>query len=316
VQTAGIRSRRHLPELALIAATVAYGATFVVVQHALDHATPSGFILLRFTIGSVALAPFAFRRGFRRPGVVASARDFTRAAVVFGGVGFVGYWFQNAGLERTTTSDSAFITGLFVVFTPLVEVAVVRRAPDPRVLLAVVVSAFGLYLLTGASLDVGSGDALTLGCAFFFAIWIVLGSALSQRFDAVALTAAQMAVLAVCAVPAVLVTGVGEITTGVVGAALLTGVVCSAIAFSLQLWGQRSVEASRAAVVLMFEPVVAGFVGYLVGERLGAAGYAGAFVILVGIVIAESRTWHAADPDAQAVSTRRSEIEARPSPGQ
>jgi drug/metabolite transporter (DMT)-like permease len=291
VHPIAVRSRRYLPELALIAATVAYGATFVVVQDALDDATPAGFILLRFAIGTIALAPFAFRRGFRRPGVAVTASDFMKAAVVFGVVGFVGYWFQNAGLERTTTSNSAFITGLFVVFTPLIEVAVTRRPPDTRVLVAVVVSAFGLYLLTGASLDIGAGDALTLGCAFFFAIWIVLGSALSQRFDAVALTAAQMAVIALCAVPAVLLTGIGTLTAGVIWAALLTGVVCSAIAFSLQLWGQRSVEASRAAVILMFEPVVAGFVGYLVGERLGVAGYVGAFVILVGIVIAESRTW-------------------------
>jgi drug/metabolite transporter (DMT)-like permease len=286
-----VRARHYLPELALIAATVAYGATFVLVQDALNDATPAGFILLRFTIGTIALAPFALRRGFRRPGVTVTGRDFARAAVAFGVVGFVGYWFQNAGLERTTTSDSAFITGLFVVFTPMIEVVVTRRPPEPRVLLAVAVSALGLYLLTGASLDIGAGDALTLGCAFFFAIWIVMGSALSQRFDPVALTAAQMGVLALCAVPAVAVVGIGRVTAGVLGAALVTGVVCSAIAFSLQLWGQRSLEASRAAVILMFEPVVAGLVGYLVGERLGVTGYVGAFVILVGIVIAESRAW-------------------------
>lgn len=290
-----VRARRYLPELALIAATVAYGATFVLVQDALDDATPAGFILLRFTVGTITLAPFALRRGFRRPGVSVTTRDFAVAAVAFGVVGFVGYWFQNAGLERTTTSESAFITGLFVVFTPLIEVVVTRRSPEPRVLWAVAVSALGLYLLTGASLHIGAGDELTLGCAFFFAIWIVLGSALSQRFDAIALTAAQMGVLALCAVPAAAVAGVGRMTAGVLGAALVTGVVCSAIAFSLQLWAQRSVEASRAAVILMFEPVVAGFVGYLVGERLGVAGYAGAFVILVGIVIAESRTWQGAD---------------------
>jgi len=284
------RRFRYLPELALIAATVAYGATFVLVQDALDDATPAGFIFLRFTIGTIALAPFALRRGFRRPGVAVRTRDFVTAAVVFGVVGFVGYWFQNEGLQRTSTSNSAFITGLFVVFTPFVEVAITRRAPEPRVLLAVAVSALGLYLLTGASLDIGAGDALTLGCAFFFAIWIVLGSALSQRFDAIALTAAQMGVLAVCALPAVALVGLGRVTAGVLGAALVTGVLCSAVAFSLQLWGQRYVEASRAAVILMFEPVVAGFVGYEVGERLGVSGYVGAVVILAGILIAESRS--------------------------
>jgi drug/metabolite transporter (DMT)-like permease len=287
--TQGLRWR-YLPELALIAATIAYGTTFVIIQNALDDVTPAGFILLRFAIGAAVLAPFALARGFGRPGVATSARDFVTAAILFGVVGFAGYWLQNAGLERTSTSNSAFITGLFVVFTPLIEVAFTRRAPDRRVLLAVVVSAFGLYLLTGASFDIGAGDALTLGCAFMFAVWIVLGGMFSQRFDAIALTAAQMGVLVVCAVPAVAVTGMGTITGPVVVAALITGVLCSAVAFSLQLWGQRYVEPTRAAVILLFEPVVAGFVGYAVGERLGASGYLGALVILGGILIAESRS--------------------------
>jgi drug/metabolite transporter (DMT)-like permease len=279
-----------LPELALITATIMYGATFKIVQDALEHVTPVGFILLRFIVGAIALLPFTLRRDWRRPGASTTKRDFWLAAVAFGLVGFAGYWLQNAGLERTSTSNSAFITGLFVVFTPLIEIVFTRRRPDRRVLLAVVVSAFGLYLLTGASVAIGSGDALTLACAFMFAAWIVLGSIFSQRFDAIALTAAQMGVLVVCAVPAVAVAGMGTITGTVVVAALVTGVLCSAVAFSLQLWGQRYVEPTRAAVILMFEPVVAGFVAYAVGERLGANGYLGALVILGGILIAESRS--------------------------
>jgi len=291
--------RPLLPELALIVATVAYGATFVIVQDALDHVTPVGFILLRFALGTVVLAPFAWRRGFRRPGSDARARDFVLAAVAFGVVGFAGYWFQDAGLQRTTTSNSAFITGLFVVFTPIIETALTRRVPQPRVLGAVIVSAVGLFLLTGASFDLHAGDALTLGCAAMFGGWIVLGSVLSQRFDPVALTAAQMAVLACCAVPVVLAGGLGHVTGQVVVAVGVTGIVCSALAFSLQLWGQRYLEPSRAAVILLFEPVVAGFVGYAVGERLGAAGYAGAAVILAGILLAESRSWLRRTPDSQ-----------------
>jgi drug/metabolite transporter (DMT)-like permease len=280
-----------LPELALVAATIAYGATFKIVQNALHHLTPAGFILLRFIVGTIALTPFALHRGWRRAGVQASPRAFLIAALGFGVVGFAGYWLQNAGLERTTTSNAAFITGLFVVFTPLVETVVTRRAPSRNVLIAVAVSAVGLFLLTGASLTLGAGDALELGCALMFGTWIFLGGTLSQRFDPVALTAAQMVVLAVCAVPVVFVTGLGQATAGALGAVVFTGVVCSAVAFTLQLWGQRSLEPSRAAVILLFEPVVAGFVGYLVGERLGVKGYTGAAVIFGGILIAESRAW-------------------------
>jgi drug/metabolite transporter (DMT)-like permease len=283
--------RPLLPELALVAATLAYGGTFKIVQDALDDLTPTGFILLRFIVGTLALLPFALRRGWRREGADPSPRSFVVAALGFGVVAFLGYWFQNAGLERTTTSNAAFITGLFVVFTPLVETVVTRRAPSRNVLIAVGVSAVGLFLLTGASVRLGAGDALELGCALMFGIWIFLGGTLSQRFDPVALTAAQMFVVALCALPVVLVSGLGDVTGAAAFAAIFTGVVCSAVGFTLQLWGQRSLEPSRAAVILLFEPVVAGFVGYLVGERLGVKGYIGAAVIFGGILIAESRAW-------------------------
>jgi drug/metabolite transporter (DMT)-like permease len=283
--------RPLLPELALILATAAYGSTFVLVQDALERVTPVGFILLRFAVGALVLLPFALARGWRREGIDASRRDYISAVLAFGSVAFIGYWFQNAGLERTTTSNSAFITGLFVVFTPLVETAVLRRVPPPNVLAAVAVATVGLFLLTGADLSLNAGDALTLGCAFFFGIWIYLGGRLSQRYDPIMLTALQLAVVAALAIPFVAIAGVGTIDTQVVVAVLVTGVLCSAVAFSLQLWGQRYVEPSRAAVILLFEQVVAGIVGYAVGERIGIAGYIGALVILTGMFLAESASW-------------------------
>ena len=285
-------TRRPLvPELALISATAAYGATFVLVQDALERVTPVGFILLRFTVGAIVLAPFAFARGWRRPAVPATRREFMWACLAFGVVAFIGYWFQNAGLEQTTTSNSAFITGLFVVFVPLIDTVVLRKAPAPNVLFAVVVSTIGLFLLTGADLSLNRGDMLTLGCAFFFGIWIFLGGRYSQRFDPIAITCAQLAIVAVLAVPFTLLDGLGTVDGQVIAAVLVTGVLCSAVAFTIQLWGQRYVEPSRAAVILLFEPVVAGVIGYWVGERLGFTGYLGAVVILAGILLAESRSW-------------------------
>ena len=292
--------RRFYPELALIAATIAYGSTFKLVQNALEDVTPVGFIMLRFAVGAVVLIPFALRRGWRRPEVPnTSFNGFVRGVLLFGVVAFFGYWLQNLGLQRTSTSNSAFITGLFVVFTPLVEMAVLHRAPPWNVRVAVVVSVVGLYLLEGQTLRLHSGDALTLGCAFLFGVWIFLGGQLSPRYNEVALTAGQLAVIFVLAVPIVVVSGLGQITSDVIVAVVFTGTVCSALAFSLQLWAQRWVEPSRAAVILLFEPVVAGFVGYAVGERLGAAGYAGAAVIFAGILLAESRSWLRRIPDAQ-----------------
>lgn len=289
-------ARPLVPELALIAATIAYGATFKLVQDALKDVTPVGFILLRFAMGAVVLLPLAIRNGWRGPSTANESlrfKHFALAVLAFGVVGFAGYWFQNEGLERTTTSNSAFITGLFVVFTPLLEVAYTRRRPSLNVVIAVGCAVVGLFLLEGSTLRLHSGDALTLGCAVLFGLWILMGSYLTLHFDPVALTAGQILVFAVMAVPFVLLGGLGHVTTQVLVAAAITGVACSAIAFTLQLWGLRFVEPGRAAVILEFEPVVAGIIGYWVGERLGVAGYIGAAVILLGIVIAESRAWRA-----------------------
>ena len=287
-------ARPLVPELALIAATISYGATFKLVQDALTDVTPVGFILLRFSIGAVVLLPLAIHTGWRGPSTARAnlrVTDFLVAVLAFGVVGFGGYWLQNAGLQRTTTSNSAFITGLFVVFTPLIETVVTRRRPSANVVLAVGCAVLGLFLLEGATLRLHAGDALTLGCAFLFGVWILIGAYFTQYFDPVALTAGQLVVLAVLAVPVVAIGGLGHVTTQVIVAAAVTGICCSALAFTLQLWGQRFVEPSRAAVLLQFEPVVAGIIGYWVGERLGVSGYIGAAVILVGIVIAESRSW-------------------------
>jgi drug/metabolite transporter (DMT)-like permease len=285
--------RRFLPELALIGATIAYGGTFILVQNALEDVTAVGFILLRFSVGAIVLAPFALRRGWRRADVVTglTAHDFVRGVTLFGVIGFAAYWLQNLGLERTSTSNSAFITGLFVVFTPIIETVVTRRRPPMNVVIAVGLSVLGLYLLEGGTLHLSAGDAFTLGCAFLFGLWIFLAGSLSQRFDPVAVTTGQLVIFAALAVPVVAVSGLGHITADVVLAVLVTGVLCSAVAFTLQLWGQRWVEPSRAAVILEFEPVVAGVVAYAVGERLGVAGYVGALIIFSGIVVAEARVW-------------------------
>jgi drug/metabolite transporter (DMT)-like permease len=111
---------------------------------------------------------------------------------------------------------------------------------------------------------------------------------LSPRYDPIALTAGQLVVMALLAVPIVWFGGMGEITGTVVVAVLVTGIACSALAFTLQLWAQRFVEPSRSAVILQFEPIVAGVVGYAVGERLGVSGYVGALIILASIFIAEA----------------------------
>ncbi|MGQ0805896.1 MAG: DMT family transporter [Actinomycetota bacterium] len=271
-------------EGALVLAAFLFGVTFVLVQDAIEDVTPAGYITIRFIIGAAVLAPFAWRisrRNREPPGLL------WRAGTIAGLLLFAGYITQTIGLQYTESSTSAFITGLYAIFTPVIEAIVRRRLPPLGVCLGIAVATGGLFLLTGAELTFGRGEVLTLACAVSFAIWIVYQGGYANRLHTIPFVTVQMAVLAGASVPVTAATGLGELTGLALFAAAFTGVGCSSVALSLQLYGQRRISPSRAALILLTEPVFAGIVGYLAGERLGVVRLTGAAIILVGIAIAE-----------------------------
>jgi drug/metabolite transporter (DMT)-like permease len=167
---------------------------------------------------------------------------------------------------------------------------VYRRFPRSGIVLAVAIAIVGLFLLTGAELSMSYGDAVTLLTAVLFGCWYVRTGMVASRFDIFGLTTVQLAVVALVSIPFVVVDGFGTIDSGVIFTVIFTGIGCSAIAFSLSAWAQRTIDASRASILNLLEPVVAGVVGYAVGERLGLVGYLGAALILAGIFVAERGT--------------------------
>jgi drug/metabolite transporter (DMT)-like permease len=277
--------RRFTAEGALVAAAFFFGVTFPLVHNALEDVTPFAYLVLRFVVALVALAPFAIaivrRRGDDR-------RLLVRVGIVAGLFMFGGYATQTVGLQYTTPSTSAFITGLYVMFTPFIEGLLRRAWPAPRVFASVVLATIGLYLLTGADLGgIGRGELLTLACAFLFAIWIVYQGTYAARLHPIPFMSMQMVTLVIVGLPIMTRQGVGELNGEVWFAIIFTGIACSAVALSLQLWGQRRIPPSRAALILLMEPVFAALAGYIDGERLGAVEIAGAAIILVAIAIAE-----------------------------
>jgi drug/metabolite transporter (DMT)-like permease len=290
-QAAGSRLRPSLarvaaPEVALVVAAACFGVTFVMVKDAVNDVSPAGFIVLRFTIGTATLAPFAWvsRRRSARPDPLPSV---VKVSVALGLALAVGYMLQTVGLQYTSASNSAFITGLFVVFTPLIQIALRHRGLGPVTATAVALAVTGLFLITGASFDVGAGDLLSLGCAFAFAVQIVILGRWSARFDPFVLNTAQMAALAVFTLPALAFTGPGVLTARAWTAIVVTGLACSALAFTLQVYGQRHAPATRSALLLSLEPVFATVTAYATGNGLGALGVLGAAGILAAIVVEE-----------------------------
>jgi drug/metabolite transporter (DMT)-like permease len=275
---------RFAAEGALVGAALLFGVTFPLVADALDDITPFAYLLLRFTIAVLALAPFAFAIT-RSQG--ADRRLLLRVGAIAGVLLFGGYATQTIGLQYASPSTSAFITGLYVCITPFVEAAVSRRAPSRWVVGGIALATVGLFLLTGADLGVGQGELWTLACAALFAVWIVYQGAYAPRLPTIPFTTVQMAAVAILCIPPTAVGGTGHLSALALFAAAFTGLACSSVALSLQLWGQRRIAPSRAALILLSEPVFAAIAGYVDGERLDVTQLLGALVILGGIVLSE-----------------------------
>lgn len=272
--------------VAIVVAAVLFGTTFLLVKDAVEQVDPIAFLAVRFLAGAVACLPFV-RRGPARASRT-SRRGLAAAGAWCGIALAAGYVFQTIGLQYTTSSVSAFVTYLLVVMVPVIAAVMLREPPSRPVVLGIALSTIGLVALTGGVSQIGKGEVLTLGCALAFAIHIVLLSHWSPRFDTAALNAVQLAVVGAACLVIGAATGGYDFPLGAWLAALYTGIVVSAGALGLQVWGQRRVGASRTSLLLMIEPVAAAVLGAAAGERLGLHGAIGAALILAGIAVAEA----------------------------
>lgn len=267
---------------ALLGASFLFGATFVVIKSALSEIEPLSFVAWRFMLGALALAVFASPKG----------KTLWAHGAICGLALFAGYALQTAGLAVTSATNSALITGLYVVLTPFLAAFFARRPPSGWVVAAAAASFGGLVLVTGAEgVAMSRGDLLTLGCAFAFALHIVALSRYARLHPVVPFTTVQLAVTAVLAFPlAFLFEGVGLPAQGVWAAIALTGLGVSAGAFLLQIWAQTILGAATAAVVLAAEPAFAVATAWVVlGERLRPRGWVGAALIVTAIYVAVTR---------------------------
>lgn len=267
---------KALPVLALVVAAMAFGATFVVIKDAVAVFPPLALVAWRFAIGGAALVLLAFPTQAR----------LWRDAAIAGTWLFFGYAFQTAGLQSTGATNSALITGLYVVFTPLLMAVWRRRRPVPWVVVGTVLAFMGLILLTvedGFRLE--RGDLLTLLCAVGFAGHIAYLSTKAPHHPVIPFTGAQLLVTAAWAIVASLVLEGPQVPgTDVIGAILGLGLGVSAVAYLLQVWAQTRTGPTRTAVILTLEPVFGVIFGaLLLGERLDVRGWVGAIVILGAI---------------------------------
>lgn len=268
--------------VALVLVTAVWGVTFVQVKDAVAIYPLFAFLAVRFAIASATLAvPGAARvRGL-------GARGAAGAALA-GALLAAGYVLQTLGLERTTVSNAGFVTGMYVVLTPLLALLLFRVRIGVAAWAGVLLATGGLAMLAGVHGGSATGDLLVLGGSAVYSLQIVLLESFAPRYDAVGFTFVEM--LAAFVLLAGAAARQLEVPHGwtVWGALVVTGVFASALGFLVQTWAQRRTSATRTALVFALEPVWAAIFGFaLAGDRLGALGWGGCAVIMAGIVLAE-----------------------------
>ncbi len=267
--------------LLLVLVTAVWGWTFVVVKDAVAVYGVVGFLAIRFTIGCAVMAG---------PGAWKMTR---RSAAVGTGIGVVlaaAYLLQTFGLRLTTPTNCGLITGLFVVFAPIVNRLLFGVRTGRIFWSAVAASVVGLGLLTGAGpTPLCMGDLLTLGGAVCFGLHIALLDRYASHHDATALALAQMGSAALlfwilCAATETLKWPTHQVWF----ALLITGVLATAVAFLVQTYVQQRLPAVRTAVIISMEPVFATVFGYLLaGDRLVGIQIAGAVLMIGAVVLGE-----------------------------
>jgi drug/metabolite transporter (DMT)-like permease len=276
--------------LALI--TLIWGSTFVLIKAALRDSSPLALNAARMGLAALLLAIY-YRKDLAR---------MTRRALLMGcTIGlflFLGYAFQTTGLQLTTPSKSAFLTGVSTVLVPLVLVIFWRARIHPWRAVGIFLALAGLFLMTVPGgrqgladfANINRGDLLTIACALAFAFHIVFLGRGSQRFPFAQMAVLQVAVAAaLMAISAPLLEHAHLRLNGtVVATVLITGVLGTAVAFTVQAWAQQFTPATHAALIFTLEPVFAWLTSFIyLKERLGSRAGAGALLILTGILVSE-----------------------------
>jgi len=297
---------------ALLGVAAVWGAGFVVVDEAIAIYPMYGFLGWRFTVAALTFVAFFPR--------VLTRFDWPNVSkgLVAGLMLTAGYILQTWGLDgplATSPARAAFITGLYVVLTPLTQSVLLRRAPRVTTMVGAAIALAGLWVLSGGGATGGLvfGDWLVVACAFAYTAHILVLGTTDERHDTAALTVVQLTVAAVvCGTMSVFTESAGVPTDGRVWFAILaTGVFASAVAFGVQTWAQRRIPPSRVALILVTEAAFGGMFGWWAAGAWPIREVAGAGLMMAGMITSEAV---AAMAPAEEHVTFEAAIEGIPAP--
>ena len=283
-----LSSRLSKAECVLVLITMMWGITFLLVQHALTASGPMFFVGLRFAAAACIVALFSMR----------SLRGITllelKAGMFIGVSIMLGYGLQTIGLQTIPSSQSAFITALYVPFVPLLQWLVLGRRPGLMPSLGIILAFTGLMLLSGpggASLNFSPGEIATLVSAIAIAAEIILISAYAGQVDVRRVTVVQLSTASILAFLMIVPTqeAIPDFSWLLLASAVGLGAASAVIQVAMN-WAQKSVSPTRATLIYAGEPVWAGIAGRLAGERLPGIALLGAVLIVAAVIVSELKT--------------------------
>jgi drug/metabolite transporter (DMT)-like permease len=287
-------------EGALILTTLIWGGTFVVIKESLSFVSPMVFISSRFLFATLLLLPFAYKI-FKGTSLME-----IKGGLLLGFLYFMGFATQTAGLNYTSATKSGFITGTFVVFTPIFQLIIEKRKPSKWNIIGIIFVVTGLIFLSskGTSFfdvftEIGGnfnfGDFLTLLCAIFYSVYIVYLDIISKKAKFMPLVFIQISLTAVGGLIFLFIfsaAGIENIradfNTYVIIAILYTSLLATILTTSMQTRFQKFVTPTKAGIIFSFEPIFAATFAYLlIKERIGSFGVIGGIFIFAGLLVSE-----------------------------
>ncbi|UQZ88925.1 EamA family transporter [Deltaproteobacteria bacterium Smac51] len=283
----GILSQVRLSrqEWALVAVTMVWGTTFLIVHNVLDHTGPLFFVGIRFAFSSLAMLLISFRvmRGL--------TLNELWAGFAIGVMIFIGYGFQTFGLQTISSSKSAFITAFYIPLVPVFQWLFMRRRPHFMSWVGIFLALAGLILITGpqdGQNGLGIGEIQTFICTLGTTFEILLISHFAGKVDLRRVTVIQLMVASFLSFGSMGPMGesIPEFSWIVLGSAIWLGMMTAIIQLGMN-WAQRVVSPARAAVIYAGEPVWAGIFGRMAGDRLPPAALIGCALVVIGVLVSE-----------------------------
>lgn len=277
---------KYFPEFALILITLLWGGTFLTVQYALTLSSPMFFVGCRFAAAAFALICFSWRI------LKYTTRQDIIAGICIGSTISIGYGTQTIGLQSIISSESAFLTALYVPLVPILQWIFFKNFPKIMTWLGIGTAFIGLILLTGnhtLNIQMNNGQIFTLICAIAIAMEIILISFFANKVNTQRVTIIQLitaSLFAFLSMPIIGETTLPHFSWTLLGIVGGIGLASALIQFTMN-WAQRFVEPAKATIIYTGEPVWAGIFGKMAGEHMSPYALVGAILVILGVLMSE-----------------------------